>query len=760
MSTKSRLTRREFLKSSTQTGVGLAAVGKVRLLGHSAPSEAKPTAAQVPPVPAQAPKGNWPQDYTVRRDDAAGELILSTPYYSVVHDLRAGGVIRRISYTHGQAPNLLLNPLAASVQPAAPKLPEHVTKEENARLPAPQSDVHDPTPEVSVSKAGRWPVVTVEAALRATDGASAGIRTRTAYEYRWGYIKIHKEFQFPAVAVRTSAVTVLSATWHPSLTHYGRRPGAFDNARVSPFSIEPLQCEVMRPGSNLNGPLDTRFVPCYMVFVNPGIEGIEWFAADDLSQWFYQIAGQPGTGHVSVKARTEPVGIDFTLSPLELPTYPDLERGGFVELSGSYAFDYYLGLSILEGHAHRPWLEVSFGPHRGQWVSDDEIRRHAEGGLATMTLHNDGDAFGDGLFWRDGTFPPYPPAEMAKMEHVIGTCHQNGIRVMPYFSNHELHQSTQAFKEHGEEWGRKPDDQGNLRPQYYYGSHMCFKSGWKDFFQSYVDTVLKHQPWDGVYYDWNMPLYCNNPLHMGKTSNEVSGEKGLATYAFSRTSHWDVDEFLEMIEWTRERVGPQGLVTLHNTGTPMLAAENFADAICCLEWGYGKIIDGMPKPEDLPLEWSFAGARARSDIEYGTIDTKAPRRIHTLYYLTTLITGTAPWPASPESERLFQVLKPLGDIEQYHFEDWRNRAVKVNLPDVLSAVYSRPGEAYILLANLQPAPRRVDCSINPHALKYPLRSVQSAEVVGDVKLDAGRLMAEGEPISLPTDSIKLLHLRG
>ena len=84
----------------------------------------------------------------------------------------------------------------------------------------------------------------------------------------------------------------------------------------------------------------------------------------------------------------------------------------------------------------RAGLKAVFGP-TWLWVSDDEIRRNSEKGVVTMTLHNDGDGNGDGLFWRDGTYPPYPPDQMKKMEHVIETCHRYGIKTMPYFSNHE-----------------------------------------------------------------------------------------------------------------------------------------------------------------------------------------------------------------------------------------------------------------------------------------------------------------------------------
>ena len=751
MSDKPEVSRREFLKATTQAGAALATLNGMGFAEHLQPAEGSQLHSQSSTDTTRNPKGNWPQEYTVRRDEAAGELILSTPYYAVVHDLKHGGAITTISYTHGQASNLLVNPLATSIRLAATKPPS----------PEELSDLHDSSPEVSVSKRGKWEVVNAEATLRTANGQDAGVHTKTTYEYRWGYIKIHKEFVFPEQPLRTAILTVLSATLHPSLTHFGRRSPAFDNNRPNPFDGDPFQPGIVRPGSYLNPPFSTRYIPCHVLLANPGVEGIEWFVSDDLGQWYYQMTGEPGTGHVQLKPSSDPLGIDFTVSPLELPSDAGLARGGFVSLSGSYAFDYYIGMTILEGHAHRRWLEVSFTPNGGRWVSDEEIRRNAEAGIVTMTLHNDGDDKGDGLFWRDGSYPPYPPDQMNKMEHVIETCHQNGIKVMPYFSNHEFRQSNEAFKLHGEEWARKPDDQGNLSPDTFYGAQMCFKSGWKDFFKSYVDTVLKHHPWDGIYYDWNLAMYCNNPLHMGKTSNGVSGAKGLASYAFSATCHWDVDEFLEMVEWTRERVGPEGLVTLHTSSNPMLATENFADFVCTLEDGGGGLVM-MPKPDELPLEWNLAGARARADIEYGIIDTKAPQRLHRLFYLTTLLTGTAPWPANYESAELFKILRPLGDPERYHFEDWRNRAVKLDQNDLLSAVYSRAGEAYVLLANLQPEPRKVNCVINPQALKHPLTSVRSAKLVeqgSNDNLDAGRLTGEGETILLPGDGVRLLHLQ-
>jgi hypothetical protein len=761
MSNDHELTRRGFL-DATAKACGLAVLG-----GAASAPTAEGAEASLPAAPAQAespraPKGNWPQEYTVERDEAAGRLVLSTPYYAVTHDLKRGGAISEIRYTHGAAPNLLLQPLGASVQLAAQKASHHFTLQEGGPPPTVLSDLHDSSPAVSVVKSGKRETVTIEAALRAPKAQDLGLRTRTTYEYRWGYIKIHKEFVFPAAGARAAGLTVLSTVLHPTLTHHGHRPAVFEYSDVDPFGIEKVRWGRTRPGNYFDTEMATRYVPRYLVLANPGIEGIEWFVGDEWAQWDYQITGRPGSSSAAISVSLNPLGVGLNISPLSLPSSPDLERGGFVNLQGAYSFDYYLAMPILEGHASKRWLERSFGPNRGQWVSDDEIRRNAEAGIVTMTLHNDGDGNGDGLFWRDGAYPPYPPEEMKKMEHVLKICHEHGIKTLPYFSNHELHQSTAAFQQHGEEWARKPDDQGNLRPDYFYGAHMCFKSGWLDYFKSYVDTVLKHQAFDGIYYDWNCALYCNNPRHLDKDSSGVTSEEGLATYACSKTGHWDMDELLDLMEWTRERVGPEGLVTVHNTMVPMFAVENFADYVVGMEWGYGALLTGVPRPADLPLEWNFAGARSRADIEYGSVAENAPARVHRLFHLTTLLTGTAPWPASYEAAELFKILKPLGDLERYQFEDGRNRAVK--LPpgeDLLSAVYSRPGEAYILLANLQPIAREIVCRIDARTFRNPMPAARSAAIldVGQtVPLDVLELPKRGEKILLPAEGVKLLHL--
>lgn len=758
MPKEEEVSRREFLR----TGASVAALGGLHFIPPSGQGNAAES-SDAPPQAAQGPRGprGWtPQPYQIERNDDSGTLTLATRYYTVEHDLKKGGAIWKIHLTHGQSKNLLLDPAGAEVRLKQASSPPRTRRQRE--YPDIFSDIHDSSPSVSVTRSGKSEVVTVEAALRNYQGADSGVKTRTTYSYRWGYIKIHKEFVFPSSPVEVRAISVVSTLLDPSLTHYSYKPNISEDFTPNIHTWEINGWGKVRTGSHFDVPFQTRYVPRYLALVNPGIEGIEWFVSDDLDQWDYQIAGQTGTGNTDVSPRDKPLGVAVSIDPLDLAPEYSLPHGGFIAVSGSYAFDYYIGLPILEGRGHNPWFERSYGPNRGKWVSEAEIAHNAALGVTTMTLHNDGDSNHDGLYWRDGGWPPYPPAQMKKMAEVISDCHKHRIKTVPYFSCHELNQATPEFKALGEHWGRKPDDQGNLRPNYYYGALMCLKSGWLDYLKLCVDRVLTHYPFDGVYYDWNLGLYCNNPLHVGKPSNGVSGAKGLGTYALSDTGHWDIDELLEFVEWSRERVGPEGLVLLHNTMAPMFATDNFANAICCMEFGYGQISTSMPMPAELPLEWNFAGARSRSVIEYGTIARGAPAGLHQSFYLTALVTGVTTWPASDGALELFKLLKPLGDLEQYQFDDWRNAAVKLGKDDCFSAVYSRPGEAYLVLANLSSEPQRVVCSVNPAGLKNPIASLTSAGIItanGSRDLNVDALTRGGEALALPSQGAILLQVR-
>jgi len=692
-----------------------------------------------------APNGRSPLPYDVIRNDAAGTLTLSTPFYTFRHNLKKGGALDMIRLTHGRAENLLVTPIEAGVR---------VTGKDGGWF----GELNVSDPKVTAGSPGKLVTVGTDCLLRDGNGRDAGIRLRTTYEYHWGFVKVKREFVFPRKPVKIGTIGVFDAVVHPSLEQYGYRQAISDQEGTSPFGFGVMQWGKMRSGAFFDPPLQTRFVPRYLALLNPGIEGFEWFVGDTLSQWEYQTTGKPGTGWCTVRSSISPLGVGVQVRPLAIE--------GAVAAKASYTFDSYIGIPVLEGHANKPWLHAAFNRNKGAWVSPEQVKKWADSGIRTVHCHNDGDAYNDGLFWHDGTYPPYPPEDMKKYNEVIESCHKNGIRVATYFSNKELHPVTDAFKAHGEEWGRKPSDTGLIAHNRYnndeFGAQMCLKSGWLDQLKTNVDTVLKNHRLDGVYYDWNVGLFCANPLHVGKKTPMAAKPDAMGTLALGPDGHWDIDELVAFMEWTRERVGPEGLIIVHDTMSPMFATENFADYVVGMEWGYGLLSRSVPPVTDLPAEWTFAGARSRAVIGYGTLAPDAPKRLGKLLALETLLTGSAPWPASPEAIEFYSILGLLGDIESYRFEDWRNTVVTAS-DGLVSAVYSRPGEAYILLGNTGTEHRLANLKVNPSKLPFPLEKITAAELISSpidrAGLDATLLTGKGAVVPVYGDDVIMVRVK-
>jgi hypothetical protein len=689
----------------------------------------------VPPAKGGSPSSaTWPQGYSVKEAKTAVTLTLSTPFSAFQHDFKRGGAISRITLTHGKATNLLVRPIETRVRD---------------RQDVVFSDLNDPAPKVTHGQAGLNEIVVVESVLADEQGRGAGLRVKSTFEYRWGYVKIRKELVVPPGGFAAREICPFATVLAPNLSEYGYREGVTEEDGAPPFSFGSNRWRKLRPGHPEDSPLQIRFVPRSVIFADPGVEGLEWFVGSDLAQWDVQLAGRRGQAQCSVAPSQGMNGLAVSVAPF-------WSSSNAITLTKSCVFDYYLAVPLLEGQAQKPWVHTSFNRNKGTWVSPDEIRNWAEQGYQTAHCHNDGDYYDDGLFWRDGAYPPYP--DMDGYDRVLKECRKIGIRTATYFSNKELHPSTREFQEHGLEWGRmnrKGDLQHNFfRGQSEFGAQMCLRSGWLGFLKLSIDRVLKNHPLDGVYYDWNVALLCCNPLHEGKGSNTTA------------QGHWDIDELLDLMEWTRQRVGPDGLVIVHNTTTPMFAAENFANHIVATEWGYQKWINRAPDLQDLPLEWSLAGARSRGVISYGTIDTKAPRALHRLFALEAFLGGVTPWPASPETFELLPLFKPLGDVTKYRFADWRNQSVTLSDKRCASAVFSRPGEAYVLLANLDQEAKEVTCTLHPEKLPHPLKRLKTATRLGlaqaaedRLKLDVRQWTGEGLRIPLAGADATLIHIQ-
>ena len=229
----------------------------VVLAGVGLPAD--PPASQVPRT--------WPQPYTVVRDDATGILTLRTPYYTVEQDLKRGGAISRIALTHGKAANLIVHPMATRIR-----------NEDGTVL----TDLQDAAPTVTHRHEGLNEFVTVECVLKDAAGQASEYRLKTTLQYRWGYIKIRKELLAPAGS-RVREVCPLSTVLAPNLSDYGYREGITEQENALPFAFGSNRWGKLRLGQPADPALQTRYVPRSMIFVDPGVEGLEWFVGSDLA---------------------------------------------------------------------------------------------------------------------------------------------------------------------------------------------------------------------------------------------------------------------------------------------------------------------------------------------------------------------------------------------------------------------------------------------------------------------------------------------
>ncbi|MGE5531604.1 MAG: hypothetical protein ACM3VW_05765, partial [Bacteroidota bacterium] len=637
--------------------------------------------------------GVYPEEHELVQDDERRTLTVRNRFYSITHSLDHGGAIVGVRYFHGSDRNLLLDASCGDVA-----LADAGT----------YSERHDAQPLLTIERDGVDLCLIFEGLLRDAEGNASAIGYRHTYLHRWGHVRVDKQVTFPE-PTRVSRLCLHSWVLQPELGHFGVRPGAPAEASTWTAAFGVCQWGHFTPGAAFDSPYESRFVPRYVCCADPGREGIEWFVGSDLSQWDYQVAGQPGHGSLTLAPQTLPPGVGLGVCALNVP------RGG-VTLSGQYDFRYFIGVPIISGQANRLFVHRTF--NRKHWPTTEQIQAWAESGVASAHFHHDGDTFKDGQFWHDGAYPPFGPEDMAEYDRVIADCRRYGIRTATYFSNKELHPSVEEYQQHGADWARLPDDTWEEHHNAYsgdeYGSQMCLRSGWLDFHKSYIDKVLSHHALDGTYYDWNVALYCANLRHV-EGADPADMKPGIGDFALRPEGHWDMEELLDLVAWTRQRVGPDGLMIIHNTMVPIAAIENYADSIVAMEWGYSKLASAAPALEDLPLEWSFMGHRSRGVIGYGCLEKDAPERVHRQMTMRGVLTASVPWPVDDLAIEMFAPLSHH-DLSTYKFVDARWAPVQPGDDDTAAAVYHRKDDALMLVGNFAPDQRTVRCGIDVAAL--------------------------------------------
>lgn len=503
--------------------------------------------------------------------ESGGRVVVMTPFWQVEQDGASGGAITSILFTGGSGQNVLRRPLQASVDTMGDPLSFMASGNTRDRDPldACYATVHEASAKVEVSRsAAGFPVVTACGRLCNHRGQPlADVRYTDRSEYHAAYVRKTVTVHCPTPRQDLYALTVAKMVLEPSLTEFACKYSAWQ-ARTGGRLLTASHVFYGRTEPSAYPPYVECYPFRYLALFARGSDAIELIPSGSLAGWENGLSGGPGGGRFGVYTLDASGGVCVLMEPYRELTAGYLDPGyRRPQLQGDFTFSYTIGLPLLHKQGAANVRHTGFGNH--PWPDAETIRGWAEKGVNAARLHNDFHDSGD--FWHDGTFPPYDPAGMAAMAEVIATAHHHGIRVIPYFSLAELHPQAEAWQQHHAEWKRTVDAAGTEMHNYWksgeYGSQMCLASGWNDYLQGYIRKVVETYGFDGVYFDWASPLFCNNPQH---------GDDLHVTY----------DQVLEFLEWTRGFLGPDRLMVIHTSGSPFMAAESYADATIVFEEVY------------------------------------------------------------------------------------------------------------------------------------------------------------------------------
>ncbi len=679
------------------------------------------------------------QRCAVRR--SGKNLLVESPYWTVRHDLGAGGCWDSITFTHGGGENLLAGPVGGRIRCREP----HPTSDSSS--PYFYAEANDRHPDVRVTEGAEGPIVTVEGRYQLAKAPPAGagvprmlpIRFRRRYEYRlWGIVACELEVSCdepcPGVVEVVVADIVLREGMTDALVRDNPDMGSSPDG-TSPGKWLKLPNRSLAHAGDVAPAQATSFmnglVPIHICCFQKGGEGLEFMPGSDLSQWNSNFCRQSGLGNYTLQPAWD--NPDHTL--ISLAPYCLAYRRNPITLQGSYKLRYYIGLPSIKprGTVSQPWFHVYAD---SRWLSDADLEKLARSGIKLVRFHNDYRE--EGPFWHDGVYPPYDPAGMAELRRIIDTSHRLGMKAITYVSVKEFHPESPDFPPNQAAWSKECGPEFKELHTWYgsgeFGQLMCLESGWLDFRKKSVDIILNDLPWDGLYFDWCTPHPCRHAKHVGGAT------------------HTDQDAFLDFMCWCRKRVGPDGIIMTHLSGLPQIVIENMSDVTTIHEEAAGA--SRPTNPAHFPVQCTFIPITPRFIHGWGFgPDQRRCAMVSLLQGHPALGPGShlySFWDGIAEFVKEYRFLSEI-DFPKYKFAPATEGWVKTGDEEVFGAVWHRAGEAIVYLVNMSSRRVRGAAALDPmHVFDSVVRklAVQRKGAGGAIKISALQLKTKGVPYTL------------
>ena len=563
-------------------------------------------------------------DITLQQEEQY--LFVTSPYWQVTHDLRAGGTVSSIRISHASNRNLLRKAVSACVD----------NWHESAET----------SPAVKVKRSKNHLLIEFSGRLTNQTGKPGPIRY--VHRYLYSLYSIQNELTLlPLRKLSVRSIITSSYLLDRSLNEYSW--GSTDYELIKPRHLNLFGPHYDDIFGRLAGQKKTVFEsqkrPWQITVFRRGSEGICWTGDSKQFTWEKPLGTETNS---KFSLRDSANGPEIILAPLQQK--PNARPAN---LDKELCLKWYLILPNVRNKERPKYYEVVCGTC--PFPSESHIAALASTGVNLIRIHDDVDNRGwTKNNWHDGSFPPFDPPKMKELLRFIRCCHKHHIKVIPYFSGWELYPTTPAFKKYAGKWYSPSHPNGQIRftpsPKAgVYGALMCPDSGWGKFLERLIIRTVDEFGFDGYYLDWPSPWPCFNYDHF-------PGE------------HNGVDALLGMLERTRQWLGDR-LLVIHACGMcGWLMHHNIADQIVTLEEGKKNLGD-FESLDDYPGSIRLMGSASVSLVP-GLFD-RSPKGKSPRYGFQKGLAHAVLLNALPYSY-LFRETNSLGESFKHNYKNWRS----------------------------------------------------------------------------------------
>ena len=630
--------------------------------------------------------------------EVGAEIIVSNSCWEVIHDSRQGGCIVSIRFFHDLNKNFLAAPIWCGCQNdqfavwTKEMYRDDWDQEAQLFLEKAQSD------EVRIRSVAR---------MRDRDNNPVNSTVETTYSYFRGHNKVERRF---ICGDNTPSVNRFGAVYVETIPELDRWTA--QKSPVTAFVNESAHTwlsDVFANGPATYGSFDSYESPFvdWNVAWQLGIfrrdaEVVELAIDSKFDNWLHAFNPAPDAARCSFLKK----GFSPDRHIMGMEPFMGMWSGN-INPAGEYHFGFYLNFPNNTANGPdrrylRTWPVLRYRQGR-RWATEEEIKQMAENGTQVIIHHHDSPSgrgvWPDGsFFWPDGVVHPYPPEEETTFREVIDLVHKYGMKIIPYFNPFELHPLCEEFARNEALWARTSKGQKlvNHTAGGIFGIACCMCSPYQDFLKKYVREVIESYGFDGAYYDGLSPRYCDHPEHDG---GKV---------------HSSIDEMIDLVRYTRELVGDDGLVILHNTSNAYIGLENYCNSGLSMEdvCGYANFTKEVPSNGSFGEVFRYGNHIARIACYYTALCKGTPdydmelQKFVTRAHLEGIHFYTVPYysafkhQAVPESYlAVFKELDKLGYENLRFYSTLQPQPVTVSNGNVRSALYVTPEKALLLLGN-------------------------------------------------------------